>query len=696
MSSANGTISANELWGIDGDYASENKNDIPAFFNIEDHDNDEQIKEWMDTAIGVLQSQATEFSRKAVENLMFYKGLQHDAPQPHYRSLSEAQRFVKTNKISLNIVYEFVELQVNRAAQFKPNIVVSPTNNDTSARDAAEAKGLALKDYFNKNNINHKMDVYSRECYTLGESFFHVWWNPDAGDVHPEYRNLRSKFKELQRVDTPSGDAVNIDRKPRIGDVVIDVVPAIHVLYEERPWEQVEYVILNIPANADKLRSEFPKEEINGSGDIDCYWMYHLPTRYLQKGRFVKYAGGAVLENTVFPLAKPVLPVIKMTDIDIIGAARGKSFVENIKPHQVLINETISSTWNNLRRSAKGKWVMPARSVNPKHLSPDSPGIEYLGGVPPKFVAYPGIKPEAISFIELLREYAEKQARIHGVTQGTPPPNVRSGLQFAQLEEQQRKSVEIMIAKRNRAIEELGEVVMAYMSKFYKAEDGRTVTVFGKDKEYLTESLKVDVLKEDHAIKVENNDTLPTGKASQMAFYSDIRNSFGNQVVPDEMMIDMLDSGRFNQYSEFGGATVETTMAQISKILAGGGAGDVYEYEDLPLKWKLVVGHMRKRAFVDYSKEIKEEFKALLLGIETMLMNKEQGPLLQQQIQSLSGFPVYWTTPQEQYADGAQATAPAVVADPAAAQGGGVAGVAPSQEELAQLQALSANGEVAV
>jgi hypothetical protein len=665
------SVDFKEAWGL-ADNLSESvdgrKNQIPAFFNLEDLDDKDEVKKWLDTAIPVLKSQATNFTRKAVENLMFYKGVQQESQRPYY-SLEDVQSFYKSNKVSLNIVHEFVELWVNRISQFSAEITVTPKNNDSSARDAAKAKELALKDFIDKHGINEKLDELARQCFTMGEAFFHVHWDYDRGDIHPQFSQIEKKYKGFNRVQTGSGDEVNIDRMPRVGDVAVDIVPALYVLYEERGWEAQDYVILQIPTNADKARSDYPDADIKGSGDITCYWMYHLPTRYLQKGRFIKYIGGEVVENTHFPLDKPLFPVIKITNIDIIGSSRGKSFVENIKSHQVLINESISSVWDNLRRSAKGKWVYPAKTVNPKHLAPTSPGVEYYGGTAPQFVAYPGIKGEAITFIQLLRENAEKQAGIHGVTQGTPPPNVRSGLQFAQLEEQQRKAVETTIRKRKTVIEDLCETVAAFMAKYYKESDGRTITIFGKDKEYLTQALKIESLRQDNLVRVKNDDLLPTGKASQMAFYSDLRNNFGNQVVPDEMMIDMLDSGRFNQYTEFAGATVETTMAQMSAIVAGEDPEPPQEYEDLVLKWKLVVGTMRKRAFLSYEPQVKEKFKDMVLTIEALIMEK-QSPAMAEQVKILPGFPVYFQAPTTTY--------PAPAAPP---QGAGV-----TDEELALLE----------
>jgi hypothetical protein len=665
-----------------------NDDQIKAFFNLEDVGDDEEVGKWLEEVIPILQSRATDFVRKAIENLMFYKGVQ-EGQHSHHLNLAEAHRYYKSNRVSINIFYEFVEFWVNSISQYKANIDSVPTNNDTSARDSAEAKKLALQDYIEKNNINELLDEFSRQSFIFGEAYAHSYWDYDKGEIHPEFDKISEKYQGLKRVSTPSGDDVNINRLPRIGDAHTHILPPLYVLFEDKPWNMLDYIILDMKENADKLRSDYPDIEIKGSGEISCYWMYHLPTKYLQKGRFVKYAAGEVLENTEFPYDKPFFPVTRLTDIDVVGAPRGKSFLENIKTHQVLLNETISTVWNNLRRSAKGKWVMQAKTCNLKHLAPESPGIEYYGASAPQFVAYPGIKPEQIQFIELIREYAEKQARIHGVSQGTPPPNVRSGLQFAQLEEQQKKNVEITINKRNNAIEHMCEVLTMIMVKHYKPSDGRMVTIFGKDKEYLTQALQLDALKEGHAIRVKNDDFMPMGRASQLALFTDLHAQFGSAVVPPEMMIDLFDSGRFNEYTEFAGATIETTKSQISDILKGEDPGDVGEYEDLVLKWKILVGTMRKRAYRDYPPEVKESFEAFVLAVETLLMETQQSPITQEMMQGLTGFPIYYEVPTAEYASAEDAAASGMMppVPPEAAMmaaGGGMPPMPPEAEMMAQ------------
>lgn len=645
-------------WGLEDQPYPDSKNKIPPFFNIEDVDDpeksEEDKKKWFETAIPILQSQSTDFTRKAVENTMFTKGVHMD-PNRDYYNFDDANRFFRQSDVSFNIIYEFVELWVNRVGTYKADISCTPSTNDPKARDNAKAKELALKDFFHKNRINQLLNVFDRHCFTLGEAYIHCSWDPNRGPLHPAFGEIERSYKNLKRVST-SGTEVNINRLPRVGDVKVEIVPAIYVYFEDRPYDQLDCIVLDIPENIDKLRSRYSDIELKGDGDVSCFWFYHLPTEFLPKGRFVKYACGEILQDEEYPFSR--FPVVRMTNIDVIGSSRGRSFIENVKSHQILINQTITEVWNNLRRGNKGKWVVPAKTVNPRHLHPQSPAIEYYGNIRPEYVSYATMPREAISFIELLREYAEKQARIQGIVQGSPPPNVRSGLQFAQLEEMEKKSVEITVGKKNAAIEELGEIVAMLMGKFYKREDQRHITVFGKDKEYLTEAINLSAIRESHSVRVKTDD-LPTGKASQMSFYSELRGQFGPNVVPDEIIIDALDSGRFNQWTEFAGATVETTMSQIGEMIEGNQPEAPGEHEDLVLKWKIVVGTMRKRAYLTYSQEVRQLFEDMVYAIEDMLINKEnKTPMLEQQLQSLTSFPIYYKPEMVKLEDGSAPTMP--------------------------------------
>lgn len=680
-----------EAWGVNGESRqSMSNNSIPAFFNLEDHEDEEEVSEWMENAISVLQSQMATYTRKAVENLAFYKGVQLD-PQNDYYTLEDATRFVEDNRISMNIVYEFVETWVNRIGKFKAELEVDPSTNDSDARENAEAKAVALRHFFEKNKVNALLTKRDREAFQFGEGYIYAYWDQNRGPLRPGFEDVKKRFQKMSRIATPSGDEVNIQRFPRVGDVALRVVPSIYVYFEDRDWEALDYIIIELKGNADKLRSSFPNIEIDGDGDISDYHMYHLPTEYLPEGRFVRMASGQILENTKFPYPKPIFPVTRMTNIDVTGASRGKSFIENIKSPQILINETISEVWRNLRRSAKGKWVLPAKTANPRHLAPESPAIEYFGNIAPKYTTYEGIKREAIDFIMLLREYAEKQARIHGIVQGTPPPNVRSGVQFAQLEEKEEESVGDPVDKKNASTEELGEIVAMIMSVRYREEDGRTVTIFGRDKEYLTKALNIGALKEDHPVKVRRKDAgLPMGKVSQAAFFKEMKDSFGEEVIPNEMMIDMFDSGRYNEYTEFVGATVETTNAQMNMAIQGKMPPPPEEYEDLILKWKIIVGTMRKRTFLTYSKEVKDIFKTMVETIENLIINKQNpSPAFQQRLQMLQAFPIYYRPPVIQFQEDMPMPMPggpeAEMADPAAEQA--------AMEEMAMMEGDIPDGQ---
>lgn len=652
--------SVSKLWDdMVGERGSVSDNEpVPELFNLEDIDDDEEVKQHLETKINIFKNRSRDFAQKCAENLMFYKGGTVAPVQSMHRfyTLQDAHRPYTSNQIALNLIHEFVEFWVNKVAEFSSDIDAIPGTSDPGARDLAEAKKKAIQDYNRREKMDAKLDNLFRQVFTFGESYAHYWWDYNKGPVHPEFLKLNKKFKSLQRVSTESGEDVNIDRKPRIGDVQVDIIAPIYVFHEDKPWDQVYEVILNCREHVDKLRSDYPDFDIKGSGIIDCWWVYHTPTRYLQEGRFIKYCGGSVVENVVFPYARPVLPVCKVTDIDIIGSGRGRSFLENIKAHQLLINEMVTATWDNMRRAAKGKWVYEQSSVNPAHLAPESPGIPYKPGMnKPDFVPFPAVKGETISFIELLRENAEKQARIHAISQGTPPPNIRSGLQFAQLEEQQQKAVEIMMRKRESAVIEIAEGVAMIMSTFYRPDDGRTTTLYGRGKQYMTEAINTDALSYNSPIVINRDPSKTTGRISQLAMYRELHQEFPD-AVPDELIIDMLDSGRYNNYADFGGSSIETALFQIGQILKDEQPSAPEPYEDLVLKWQIFVGTMRQREFLSYSEEQKEQFKDHVLAIETLLIEDEQSVMVQQKLQTLEGFPVYYKSDQNQYADDIPAT----------------------------------------
>ena len=416
------------------------------------------------------------------------------------------------------------------------------------------------------------------------------------------------------------------------------------VLLRSKEWEHQQDIFYLQPINHYELKSLYPKiaEEGYSLDTEECYlvWYYHIPNKYLPTGKMIKCTmEGDILEESDYN--HPMLPLIRLTDNDDMGSFRGSGMLQDIKPHQIMINHSTNQLFHDVKRSDKGKWVAPRTSIIAKTLAPDSPALLYTGGVPPRFEKFDGINQYAIQFVELLRTYAEKQVKMHGASQGTPPANVRSGVQFAQLEEAQRKAVTIPIDKFNNATIEMCTMITYLMAANYKETDKRTMAIFGRDKEYLIGFLNLDAIGEDSQVVIKKSE-LPTGKASAMSFLLDLRQQTNPTVVPDEMFIDLIDSGRFNQYTDFAGATVETTLYQIGQILEGEDAADPQPHEDLVLKWKILVGHMRKRGYLSYSDQAKESLQDMLLAIETMLITNTQTPLVQQQLQGLVGFPVLY------------------------------------------------------
>ena len=170
-----------DLWNLDESNPSDAGSDyIPAFFNLDLEDRD-AVKKWIETAIPILENRAVDFTKKALENIMFYKGSQE--ANLHHKTIEDIHRYYATNKVSLNICYELVEEWVNRISQQKSQLSAIPVNNDASAKQNAEAKELILKDYFTRNKVDTKFVDWRRQAYSVGESYMYFFWNPNKGPI---------------------------------------------------------------------------------------------------------------------------------------------------------------------------------------------------------------------------------------------------------------------------------------------------------------------------------------------------------------------------------------------------------------------------------------------------------------------------------------------------------------------------------
>lgn len=658
-------IDEKSIWEQDISELIANNYNLVPLWTIDFSDEDTILK-WHTSTLPPLKEISRDFTERCFINLMLLRGIT-DFEDFDISRLDRDFR-TKTPQISVNLVYELTDIWVNRMSQYKARISVLPKNNDSSARQDAKMKQLAIDDSFARNNIDYLLQKYQLFTRSMGEAYIIIDWNPDLGAVHPEFVQAKKKGKKVT-ITAPDGREVPLEREARIGDVEYKLYEPYRVLYPLVEWDKTDYYATIDYIEPEKLATDYPDKEISTKGmkltdgKIEVATYYHPPTKYLPEGRLLKVIEGNVLVNTPYPYSYRGKNAVRLTDIDIPNQVRGKSFIENIATQQLLTNMVMGANWRNISVSSHAKWVAPRNSINYKSLSNQGNVIEYSGSTPPSLVKYNGLSAESFNFLDMLRKQAENQARLQGITLGTPPPNVRSGLQVAQLEEQQQRAVTFDITKRNMAIEQIANIALAIMADFYDETDGRLLRIVGKDKGHLVKALKVESLQGEHTIEIKNNNSLPEGKYEKLSMLIDMKSAFPN-LVPDEVVVDSFELGQISRYSDYATVAVEKAESENEEMLDGSSPPEPASYDDHLTEWKIHISALRRRSFADSSQEVKDAF-AEHIGIHEMLMEEKAktNRLFLQELQMLKDYPVFYkltetaNLPQEAIATSEQAQA---------------------------------------
>lgn len=633
------------IWEQDINELISNNYNLQPLWTV-DFSSEDEILKWHSSVIDPLKDIHRDFTERCFINLMLLKGIT-DFEDFDISRLDRDYR-TKTPQISVNLVYELTDIWVNRMSQYKARISVLPKNNDSSARQDAKMKQMAIDDSFARNNIDFLLQKFQLFTRSMGEAYIVINWNPDLGAVHPDVIKAKSKGKKIY-VTAPDGTEVPLEREARIGDVEYQLYEPYRVLFPLVEWDKTDYYCTIDYVEPAKLATDYPDKTIEDkgkkliNGQIEVFTYYHPPTKYLPEGRYVKLIAGCVLVNTPYPYSFKGKNAVRLTDIDIPNQVRGKSFIENIATQQLLTNMVMGANWRNISVSSHAKWVAPRNSINYKSLSNQGNVIEYAGSTPPSLVKYNGLSAESFNFLDMLRRQAESQARLQGITLGTPPPNIRSGLQIAQLEEQQQRAVTFDITKRNMAIEQIANIALAIMADYYDESDGRLLRIVGKDKGHLVRALKVSSLQGEHTIEIKNNNSLPEGKYEKLSMLIDMKNAFPN-LVPDEIVVDSFELGQISRYSDYATAAVEKAESENEEMLDGSPPPVPESYDDHISEWKIHVSALRRRSFADASAEVKALFEEHI-GVHEMLMEEKAktNPMFLQELQMLKDYPVFYT-----------------------------------------------------
>ncbi len=354
-------------------------------------------------------------------------------------------------------------------------------------------------------NLDAKKTLISEKAYVVGQAFWHLEWDADAG----ESRQMPGPAQAPQapqpgqapemgmpgQPPQPEMQAQAIPESIQTGDVKISVIPAQYVFYDwnASEWNDLSWVAVAERANRYDLIAKHPElekeilalpkfnrnfsntqyeygdgEDSNLNDLVLIYKYYHKKTPAVPFGRMtILGASDCVFYDGSNPYeCLPVVAVMpEMFDDHLVGYPQ----FCNLAPLQEMLDHNFSVIASN--QTAFGVQTI----LNPRGSNIDVTqvyGMQWVdytpqsvdGGGKPESLQLTRTAPELIDMVPVYREHLAELANINGALRGTPPAGITAGNALATLT---ANSIEFLTSF-SQALYKSIEDVMTLSVKFYR------------------------------------------------------------------------------------------------------------------------------------------------------------------------------------------------------------------------------------
>jgi hypothetical protein len=383
--------------------------------------------------------------------------------------------------------------------QERPAFDVRALSSDHEAMQQAPlAKGI-IDGYFRTARLETICKETDRSSLILGEGFTALRWNTSLGRVtqwakRPQYnddgepmtemveRPAEPEMVEVFAVDedgeeytkmVPDPDAPDLppllveqpmmeDYPVREGDVDAQTFAPIEVVrdldapqhamtwcilpYRENAWElAAKYPERKRQILAQRLQNRWPKSACDdgewerpaiGDDSITVWYLYHLPTDAMPRGRHAIVAGDEVLYDDVMPFSE--VPVYEMIPEREMRTASGYSPTFDLLCLQaaydavfdVMISQHVAVGTQNII-APKGTDVDASMIARGLGLIEYEPIPNVPGGGKPEPLQLLAISADSYKLEEILKRLMETLSGINSTVRGEPPASLKSGTSLA-------------------------------------------------------------------------------------------------------------------------------------------------------------------------------------------------------------------------------------------------------------------------
>jgi hypothetical protein len=653
------------------------------FFTVKDG-NAADLLEWLQKEVAFRESLHEPVFSDFFRNLQAYKGAFHKKPgkQTDSNEVAPVNKF--TSKYFVNHLYELTENFVSRMTRVKPGLEVLPSNDEYADKLSAKAVDLLVKHLLYSNDLDGLLIKAQRQRLIFGETFAHVKWNPQLGDLSPEFIEKRDNNKDTSDVPVRIGDVevklelpwnILLDNKTDIADcqsLILKRLVHIEELKQEYPDKKKALTV----QKSDKF---FNVETLEKDLCGDMMWEYtffHKQDNNFPSGRVIKFTHNVLLSDEELTSYGEGFPIIRLTDLDVPGSLHGMSRYNQVLSLQNAHNNLSQSILKNEFLLAAPKWVMPKGSCKIDQLGNGRTVLQYQGPVPPQLVQMNPTSPTTINLREMLTQEMSTIFGVHQVSRGAPPQGITAAVALQFLHEQEVERSVSDITKHNNFIVELSKKMISIAAINYKPEDGRVLRIFGKNNKHMLFYFDAANLHKDYDIRVQLSSALPQSKAARMERILQTM-QYAPDMLPPEKWVELLEFGSTEKMYTLVTEAINAAESEEEDLLAGIPVDEPQPWEDHITHLQCHYKRMQARSFKEEtSPEMRELFIEHVTTTEMLAsFQAEKNPLFAAKLAQLPQFPMFFNAPVPMSAEHQQA-----VVQGQANQGLPVSGAIPATE----------------
>jgi hypothetical protein len=579
-------------------------------------------------------------------------------------------------RVRVNFFFDLVESKVSSVSRMKTNTVFIPLNDsEQKDRNNAEACTMLTKHRMEELKFDYLMRDMDRKTFIFGHTFAHGCWNPDAGPLDPVYQEALKKFPDgkIPKLNE-AGEVVGYIKEPlHVGDYELTIKTADKIFPERLKtlWPEVNHLDDIEWLHIDEVKARWPSKKNIIEKNERTYFSYeqqdtfipddmimvrtfwHKPTRFHPKGDKIIYCDSCILEgfNEGFPYKfEPAqLPYIPDWDVEVPNEFWARPALVNIEQLNNMYDLIQSGVARNMGVASHPKLAIPEGSVDAKQLDNEFGHVFFRGPSAPQWIQHNYVNRGEFEIQDRLEKRMNQLMGRFEVSQGFVPQGVTAYSAIRYLDDQEVQRNSNTITKRRERILGIYRQAIAIMAQYYKAEDGRTIRILGKNNEYLIKSFKDFDFSKIYDVKLENISALSDTRSGRIADIMDINSS--NQKDPlfgRKELIKVLDLGldeAFKQESTYAADTSRTILEMILDGEANVPAPDTTDdYIEMYAVFARYVESIAYKLKLDAG--IKKTLNAYINGLEFLIWEKAgKNPAFAMEVLQISKYPMFFKLP---------------------------------------------------